>query len=175
MGSCVPFSLGHHWPICLPWVSSTLLLTLYSHGLLLTSLGFLDPSTSYSSLGFMCLPSIPYSFCLQCFGPATAHSYLFSHHTLPMGLLLIISLFPGSFEPICFLKAYLLISWTCDPLFLPLGLNGFLFSISCQLLYVAELGFLSYIWVSQKRTLNNSLYLTLYSTNKNLTHVHLFY
>ena len=29
------------------------------------------------------------------------------------------------FEPICFLKAHLLISWTYDPLFLPLGLNGF--------------------------------------------------
>ena len=31
---------------------------------------------------------------------------LFSHHTLPMGLLLTISLFPGSFEPTCFLKAH---------------------------------------------------------------------
>ena len=50
---------------------------------------------------------------------------LFSHHTLPMGLLLTISLFPDSFEPIFFLKAHLLISWTYDPLFLPLGLNGF--------------------------------------------------
>ena len=42
-----------------------------------------------------------------------------------MGLLLTISLFPDSFEPIYFLKAHLLILWTCDPLFLPLGLNGF--------------------------------------------------
>ena len=50
---------------------------------------------------------------------------LFSHHTLPMGLLLTISLFSDSFEPIFFLKAHLLISWTYDPLFLPLGLNGF--------------------------------------------------
>ena len=49
----------------------------------------------------------------------------FSHHTLPMGLLLTISLFPSFFEPICFLKAHLLILWTCDPLFLPLGLNVF--------------------------------------------------
>ena len=79
---------------------------------------------------------------------------LFSHHTLPMGLLLTISLFSGSFEPTCFLKVHLLISWTCDPLFLSLGLNGFLFSVSCQLLCVAELGFLAYIWVSQKKTLN---------------------
>ena len=151
MGSYVPFYLGHPWPIFLPWASSALLLTLYSHGLLLTSLGFPGPITSYSSLGFMDLPSIPYSLCLHCFGPAAVHSYFFSHHTLPMGLLLTISLFPGSFEPICFLKAHLLISWTFDPLFLPLGLNGFLFSVSCQLLCVAELGFLSYIWVSQKK------------------------
>ena len=71
------FSLRPHWPIWLPWVSSTLLLTLYSHGFLLTSLGFLGPITSYLSLGFMGLPSIPYSLCLHCFAPAMAHSYLF--------------------------------------------------------------------------------------------------
>ena len=109
MGSCVPFSLGHRWPICLPWASSALLLTLYSHGLLLTSLGFLGPITSYSSLGFMGLPSIPYSLCLHCFGPTTAHSYFF-HITHCPWVLLTISLFPGSFEPICFLKTHLLIS-----------------------------------------------------------------
>ena len=125
MGSCVPFSLRHPWPICLPWASLALLLTLYSHGLLLTSLGFPSPITSYSSLGFLSLPSIPYSLCLHCFESAAAHSYFFSHHTLPMGLLLTISLFPGCFELICFLNAHLLIPWTCDPLFLPLGLNSF--------------------------------------------------
>ena len=151
MGSCVPFSFGHPWPICLPWAFSALLLTLYSHGFLLTLLSFPDPITSYSYLGFMGLLSIPYSLYLHCFGPAAAHFYFFSHHTLSMGLLLTISLFLGSFEPICLLKAHLLISWTCDPLFLPLGLKGFLFSVSCQLLCVAELGSLSYIWVSQKR------------------------
>ena len=149
IGSC--FSLGHPWPICLPWASLALSLTLYSYGLLLTSLGFPGSITSYSSLGFIGLPSIPYSLCLHCFEPIAAHSYFFSHHTLPMDLLLTISLFPGSFEPTCFLKAHLLISWTCDPLFLLLGFNGFLFSVSCQLLCVAELGFLSYIWVSQKK------------------------
>ena len=94
-------------------------------GFLLTSLGFPGPITSYSSLGFMGLPSIPYSLRLHCFGPAAAHSYFFPHHILPMGLLLTISLFPGSFEPIFSLKTHLLISWTCDSLFLPLGLNGF--------------------------------------------------
>ena len=76
----------------------------------------------------------------------------FSHHTLPMSLLLAISLFLSSFEPICFLNAHLLISWICDPLFLPFGLNGF-----CSLSFanffsicVAGLGFLPFIWVSQK-------------------------
>ena len=77
MSSCVPFSLRHPWPICLPWASSAFLLTLYSHGLLLTSLGFPGPITSYSSLGFMGLPSIPYSLCLHCFRPTAAHSYFF--------------------------------------------------------------------------------------------------
>ena len=73
---------------------------------------------------------------------------LFSHHTLPMGLLFAISLFLSSFEPICFLKTH----WTCDPLFLPLGLNGF-----CSLSFanffsvcVAGLGFLPFIRVPQK-------------------------
>ena len=71
------FSLGNPWPICLPWASSAFLLTLYSHGLLLTSLGFLGPITSNSSLGFMGLPSIPFSFCLHCFEPVAVHSYFF--------------------------------------------------------------------------------------------------
>ena len=119
------FSLRHPRPICLAWASSAFFLTVYSHGLLLTSLGFPGPITSYSSLGFMGLASIPYSLCLHCFGPTAAHSYFFSHHTQPMGLLLTISLFLGFFEPICFLKTHLLISWTYYPFFLPLGLNGF--------------------------------------------------
>ena len=101
MGSCVPFVF--------PWASLAHLLAFgflspftnfVFSWLLLTSLGFPSPITSYSSLGFMGLPSIPYSFCLHCFGPTAAHSYFFSHHTLPMGLLLTTSLFPGSFEPI---------------------------------------------------------------------------
>ena len=83
---------------------------------------------------------------------------LFSHHTLPMGLLLATSLFLGSFKPICFLKAHLLISWTCDPLFLPFGLNGFcsLSFANFSLICVAGLGFLPFIWVSQKRPSTNT-------------------
>ena len=147
------FSLGHPRPNCLPWVSSAFFLTLYSHGLLLTSLGFPGLITSYSSLGFMGLPSIPYSLCLHFFEPAAARSYFFSHHTLPMGLLLVISLFPGSFEPVCFLNAHWLISWTCDQLFLSFGLNGF-WLLSFEnffLICIAGLDFLPFIWVTQKK------------------------
>ena len=152
------FSLGHPRPNCLPWVSSAFFLTLYSYGLLLTSLGFPGLITSYSSLGFMGLPSTPYSLCLHFFEPAAARSYFFSHHTLPMGLLFAISLFSSSFKPIFFLKAYLFILWTCDWLFLLLGLNGF-----CSLSFanffsvcVTGLGFLPFIWVPQKRPLTFS-------------------
>ena len=53
MGSCVPFvfSLGHPWPVCFLWTSSSILLTLHSHGLLLTSLDFPGSITSFSSWG----------------------------------------------------------------------------------------------------------------------------
>ena len=126
MGFCVPFVF--------PWASLAHLLALGFLGpftnfvfpwAFTDFIGFPNSITSYSFLRFMGLPSIPYSLCLHCFGPAATHSYFFSHHTLPMGFLLTISLFLGSFEPICFLKTHLLISWTYDPLFLPLGLNGF--------------------------------------------------
>ena len=81
MGSCVPFVFllgilgpfaffGFPWPICFLWVSLTLLLTLHSHGLLLTSLGFIGPITLFSSLGFMDLPLTPYFLCLHYFGLA---------------------------------------------------------------------------------------------------------
>ena len=47
------FSLGDPWPICFLWTSLVLLLTLHYHGILLISLGFPDPITLFSSLGFM--------------------------------------------------------------------------------------------------------------------------
>ena len=126
MGSCVPFVF--------PWASLAHLL----------ALGFLGPFTNFvfpwAFTDFIGLPQPNYFILILgvygsvinpllsllavlwvCCGPFL----LFSHHTLPMGSLLTISLFLGSFEPICFLKAHLLISWTYDPLFLPLGLNGF--------------------------------------------------
>ena len=111
------FSLGHPWPICFLWASSSLLLTLHSHGLLLTSLGFLNLITSFSSLGFIGLPLTPFFLCT--FGPIVAHSHFSTSYTAHGYA---ISLFPGFFKPIYLLKAHLFISWTCDPSFLPLGL-----------------------------------------------------
>ena len=45
------FYLRCPWPICLPWVSLAPFLTLYSHGLLLSSLGFPKPITLFLILG----------------------------------------------------------------------------------------------------------------------------
>ena len=153
MGSCVPFVF--------PWASLVHLL----------ALGFLGPFTNFvfpwAFTEFIGLSRPNYFILiLGVYGPAInpllsllallwacrCSFLLFSHHTLPMGLLLAISLFSGSFEPICFLNAHLLISWTCDPLFLPLGLNGFcsLSFANFSSVYVAGLGFLPLIWVSQK-------------------------
>ena len=75
------FPMGILGPFACLGFPRPLLLTLYSHGLLLTSLGFPGSITSYLSLGFMGLPSIPYFLCLHCFGPAAAYSYFFFHIT----------------------------------------------------------------------------------------------
>ena len=66
-GLLCPFclSLRHPWPTCFLWASLALLLTLHSHGILLTSLGFLGPIILFSSLGFMDLPLTPYFLCLH--------------------------------------------------------------------------------------------------------------
>ena len=119
-GLLCPF--GHLWPTCFLWASLALLLTLHSHGLLLTSLGFPDPITLFSSLGFMSLPLTPYFLCLHYFGPAVALSHFSTSYTTNGYA---ISLFLGSFKLNCLFKAHLFISWTCDPLFLPLEPNGF--------------------------------------------------
>ena len=122
-GLLCPFclSLGHPWLICFLWASLALLLTLHSHGLLLTSLGFPGPITLLSSLGFMGLPLTPYFLCLHYFEPVVAYSH-FSIYTAHGYA---ISLFPGFFKPIFLFKAHLFILWACDSLFLPLGPNGF--------------------------------------------------
>ena len=123
-GLLCPFclSLGHPWPTCFLWASLALLLTLHSYGLLLTSLGFPSPITLFSSLGFMGLPLTPYFLCLHYFGLAATLSHFSTSYTTHGYA---ISLFPGFFKPTCLFKAHLFISWACDPLFLPLGPNGF--------------------------------------------------
>ena len=115
-------SLGHPGPVCFPWVSSTLFLTLHSHGLLLNSLGFPDPITL--------------SLILKVYGlainPLLSLLSLLSAYRDPFSLFHIIycpwfafSLFSGSFKPIYPLKAHLFISWACYSLFLSLGFNEF--------------------------------------------------
>ena len=99
------FSLGHPWPVCFLWTSSSFLLTLHSHRLLLISLGFPGTITSFSSLGFMSLPLTPYFFCLHYFWACSGPFSLFLHHKLPMGMLFLsfrASLSPFTFSrPIC--------------------------------------------------------------------------
>ena len=105
MGSCVPFSLRHPWPICLPWASSALLLTLYSHGAFTDFIGLPRPNYFIIILGVHGPAINPLLSLLALLWVCRGPFLLFSHHTLPMGLLLTTSLFPSSFEPICFLKA----------------------------------------------------------------------
>ena len=136
-------SLGHPWPICFLWASLTFLLTLHSHGLLLTSLGFPDPITLFSSLGFISLSLIPYFLCLHYFGPAVTLSHFSISYTAHRYA---ISLFPDSFKPTYLFKTHLFISWACDPLFLLLGPNGFAICLSilccpCRWAFFFLLGF----------------------------------
>ena len=81
------FSFGYPWPVCFLWASSSLLLTPHSHRLLLTSLDFLSPITSFSSLGFMGLSLTPYFICMQYFWAYSGPFSLFLNHILPMGML----------------------------------------------------------------------------------------
>ena len=114
------FSLGHPWPICLPWASSAFLLTLYSHRFLLTLLGFPGLITSYSSLGFMGLPSIPYSLCLHCFGPVVTHSYFFHIIHCPWVCYSLFLSFQALLSPLTFSR----------PIYL---FHGFVIHYSCRL------------------------------------------
>ena len=85
------FSLRRPWPICFPWASLALFLTLYCHGLLLSSLGFLSPLHYLSSLGLMGLPSTPYFLYFHYFELVVAHSYFSTSYTAH-GLLFFFSL-----------------------------------------------------------------------------------
>ena len=96
VGSFVPlFPFGHPWPTSFPW---PFFLTLRSHGLLLTLLGFPDPITLSFILGTHGLsinPLLSYFITSSILWPILA----FLHHIMPMSLL-VLSL--GSSRPICF-------------------------------------------------------------------------
>ena len=148
-GLLCPF--GHPCPTCFLWASLTLLLTLHSHGLLLTSLGFLGLITLFLFLGFMGPPLTPYFLCLHYFEPAVALSHFSTLYTAHGYA---ISLFPSFFKPNCLFKAHLFISWACDLSFLPLGPNGFAICLPilccpCRWAFFFLLGF-------SQMTLNNN-------------------
>ena len=146
------FSLRHPRPICLSWASSALFLTLYSHRLLLASLGFPGPITSYSSLGFMGLPSIPYSLCLHCFGPAAAHSYFFHIIHCPWVCYSLFLSFQALLSPFAFSRPIYLFHGPMIHYSYRLDLMVFvLYLLPTSLsVCVAGLGFLPFIRVPQK-------------------------
>ena len=131
------FSLGRLGPVCSPWVSSAFFLTLYSHGLLLNSLGFPSPITLSLILGvhgFAINPILSLlSLLLVCRNPFLLFHIIYCPWFA-------FSLFPDSFKLIYLLKAHLFILGACDPLFLPLGLNGFFYLFANSFLSVL-LGF----------------------------------
>ena len=91
----------------------------------------------------MDFPSAPYFLCLHYFRLVVAHSHFFTSHTA-RGFAT--SLSPGSFRTVCFLKVHLFNLWTHDPLFLPLGINGFsihLLTLFCPCCWAS-----SFYWAS---------------------------
>ena len=90
--------------------------------LLLNSLGFLGPIALFLILGVHGLAINPllslFSLLWKCHGPFSLFHLIYCPWFA-------FSLFSGSFKPIYLFKTHLFISWACDPLFLPLGLNGF--------------------------------------------------
>ena len=150
------FSLGHPWPICFPWASLALFLTLHFHGLFTNFFGFPRPNylIPNSALPF------PYFLCLHYFGAVVAHSH-FSTSFTAHGFA--IPFFPGFFKLVYFLKAHLSTSWTCDPLFLPLGPNGFAICLPI-LCCPCRWAFLLSTWILT----NDPQQLTIHFRKKNL-------
>ena len=96
--SLLLLSLGSFRPVCFPWASLAHFLTLHSHELLLTLLGFPDPITLFFILGAHGLstnPLLSYFITSGLLRPILT----FLHLIIPMSLLLL-SL--GSFRPVCF-------------------------------------------------------------------------
>ena len=115
------FLLEHPWPICFPWVFSAHFLSLHTHRLLLTLLGFPDPITLFFILrahGFSINPLLSYLITLGLLRPILT----FLHHIMPMSLL---SLSGGSFRPVYFPQGpliYFIGLWTIVP---TIQLNSF--------------------------------------------------
>ena len=147
------FSLGHPKPICFPWASSALFLTLHSHGLLLNSLDFLGPITLSLILRVHGFAINSLLFCFHYFGPVAAHSHFSTSYTAHDLLFLSfrtpLSPFTSS-RPIC-LSHRPVIHYSCC-----LGLMDFL-SI-CQLFSAHVAGILLSTWAS-KMAINKHLQL----------------
>ena len=109
---------------------------------LLTSLGFPDPITLSLILRTHGPTINPYFLCLRYFRPTMTHSHFSTSYTAHEFAIL---LFPDFFKLDYFFKAHLSILWTCDPLFLPLGLNIFLFFY--QFFSTCVVGLLLSIWL----------------------------
>ena len=116
------FSLRRPGLVCFPWASSAIFLTLHYHGLLLSSLGFLDLITLFLIIGVHGLAINPLLSLLSLLWAYRGPFLLFHIIYCPW---FAFSFFPSFFKPIYLLKAHLFILWVCDPLFLPLRLNGF--------------------------------------------------
>ena len=96
------------------------------HGLLLNSLGFLDPIILFLILRVHGLAINPLlsllSLLRACRGPFSLFHIIYCPWFA-------FSLFSNSFKPIYLFKTHLFISWVYDPLFLLLRLNGFSISL----------------------------------------------
>ena len=101
------FSLRRLGPVCFPWASSAIFLTLHSHGLLLNSLGFPGPITLFLILGVHGLAINPLLSLLSllwvCRGPFSLFYIIYCPWFA-------FSLVSGSFKPIYLFKTHLFIS-----------------------------------------------------------------
>ena len=137
------FSLGHPRPICFSWASSALFLILRSYGLLLTPLGFPSPITLSFILKTHRLSISPLLSLLALLQACCGSFSLFYFTYCPWVCYFSLS---GSFRTVCFLKVHLFNLWTHDPLFLPLGINGFsihLLTLFCPCCWAS-----SFYWAS---------------------------
>ena len=145
VGSYVPFFFWASLAHLLSFGLLALFLTLHSHVLLLTPLGFLGPITLSLILGAHGLAINPLLSLLALLWAYYGSFSLFYITYCPW--VCHFSLSPSSFRPIYFLKAHFFISWACDPLFLLLGLSSFSIhslTLCCSCCWTSSLN-----WASQ--------------------------